>query len=242
MRPEDFGLGIIPGLGPIQGPPKEYGLGQTYQANTPFPQPVRIGPVSLPVYDPSQPVPPLAPMPSRPVAGVSGNVVPFRATAPVAPETTPAASKETQQQPGAVKVPNIPIPKLTALQRKAESTNNYTATNKTTSASGAYQYTDGTWNNYGGYKRALYAPPEVQDRRFAEDIAKRVAKYNGDVFKAIADHYLPAAASRPETWTESFKLRNRGKTINVPPVANYIRHVLKGTPYEKDLDAYLAAH
>ncbi len=48
----------------------------------------------------------------------------------------------------------------------------YKAENPTSSASGAYQFTDGTWHTqsrlagHPGYSRAKYAPPRVQDAVF----------------------------------------------------------------------------
>lgn len=47
--------------------------------------------------------------------------------------------------------------------------NGYKATNPRSTASGAYQFLDGTWRSmsvragYPGYSRAMYAPPAVQD-------------------------------------------------------------------------------
>jgi hypothetical protein len=46
-----------------------------------------------------------------------------------------------------------------------ESKGSYAAENPHTTASGRYQFVDGTWNGYGGYSHASDAPPEVQDAK-----------------------------------------------------------------------------
>jgi hypothetical protein len=42
---------------------------------------------------------------------------------------------------------------------------NYNAQNRTSTASGAYQFLDGTWGSYKGYAKARLAPPEIQEEK-----------------------------------------------------------------------------
>jgi hypothetical protein len=49
-----------------------------------------------------------------------------------------------------------------------ESGGDYKAENPTSTASGKYQFLDGTWDGYGGYQHASDAPPAVQDARACE--------------------------------------------------------------------------
>lgn len=124
---------------------------------------------------------------------------------------------------------------LTNVLRAKESSGNYQAINPKSSASGAYQYTDGTWNGYGGYPKAALAPAEVQDRRFSQDVADRLSKFSNDPYKAIVAHYLPALANQPDKWSKPFKVNGRP----VQPALNYLRYVVHGTPLEAGLQDYL---
>lgn len=124
---------------------------------------------------------------------------------------------------------------LTNLLRQKESSGNYQAVNPRSTASGAYQYTDGTWNGYGGYAKAALAPPDVQDRRFAQDVQARLAAYGDDPYKAIVAHYLPALANQPQKWAQPFSVGGRA----VKPALSYLRYVVHGSPLEAGLDAYL---
>ena len=49
--------------------------------------------------------------------------------------------------------------------KQRESGGDYNAQNPTSSASGAWQFLDSTWAGFGGYARAVLAPPEVQDEK-----------------------------------------------------------------------------
>jgi len=97
------------------------------------------------------------------------------ATSPVnkafIPTPTPAIVDPVISKPTPAKARTVSGCSLEYIKSK-ESGGRYTATNKSgSSASGAYQYLDSTWNGYGGYKRAKDAPPSVQDQRAASDHA-----------------------------------------------------------------------
>lgn len=51
----------------------------------------------------------------------------------------------------------------------------YTAHNPHSTASGEAQWLDSTWNGYGGFARAMFAPPAIQDQRFVEDLTKGIS-------------------------------------------------------------------
>ena len=87
---------------------------------------------------------------------------------------------------------------IAAAIRQVESGGNYTAHSKTTSASGAYQYVDGTWNHYMGYAHAWQAPASVQDAKALADVTNKLKAYGGDASKTIMSWFLPAAVNNPK--------------------------------------------
>ena len=114
--------------------------------------------------------------------------------------------------------------------RDLESKNDYKSDRSTKypgqTASGAYQYTDSTWGGYGGYQRAVDAPPDVQDKKAREDFEDRLNSYGGDPFKAVAGHYFPKYAHDPSLWNQPLK-NSKGEIIqNAMPVKDYLNKVL----------------
>ena len=100
--------------------------------------------------------------------------------------------------------------------KSKESSGNYQAQAKGSSASGAYQFIDSTWQSltkkYGigtEFSRAVDAPPQVQDAlaaRYVEDILK---KTGGDVSKVPNVWYTGNAEGR---MSEKALAANRGQT------------------------------
>jgi resuscitation-promoting factor RpfA len=74
----------------------------------------------------------------------------------------------------------LQFPSLAAMVQNFESGGNYTATNPTSSASGAYQFTTPTWSVYASqigvdlnqYPTAASAPPAVQDAVFQQTVSQ----------------------------------------------------------------------
>lgn len=64
------------------------------------------------------------------------------------------------------KAGKVSLAGIAACIAKYESGGNPRAQNPSSSASGLFQFVDGTWNNFGGYSRAMYAPVSVQLKKF----------------------------------------------------------------------------
>ena len=79
---------------------------------------------------------------------------------------------------------------IAATIRQLESGGDYTARAPGSSASGAYQFLDSTWADYGGYPRAYLAPPTVQDAKAAEYIAAVLTANDDDVTSVPVTWYI----------------------------------------------------
>lgn len=91
-----------------------------------------------------------------------------------------------------------PIEVILNTIRTLESGGDYTAEADGSTASGAYQFVDGTWSGYGGYSHAFDAPPEVQDAKAVELVTTILDRNRGDVAAVPVVWYighLPATDS-----------------------------------------------
>jgi hypothetical protein len=79
---------------------------------------------------------------------------------------------------------------ILATIRQMESGGDYTAQARGSTASGAYQFIDSTWNGYGGYRRAADAPPPVQDAKAVEFATAILERHGGDVAAIPVTWYI----------------------------------------------------
>lgn len=129
----------------------------------------------------------------------TASATPLRAPQSIIPQqaAAPVAAQTGTQQPGqsignpmsiignAVTALKTPAPTQAPVRigtklTQFESGGKYDAKSKSSSASGVAQWLDSTWGNYDGYKRAADAPPEVQNKRLANDMDRLTKKYGGD--------------------------------------------------------------
>jgi hypothetical protein len=92
--------------------------------------------------------------------------------------------------PVACPQPAGPLAVVLATIRTLESGGDYHARSPGSTASGAYQFLDTTWNGYGGYPRAADAPPAVQDAKAAEAAQAILDRNAGDVTAVPVAWYL----------------------------------------------------
>lgn len=152
-----------------------------YKARTNTATPLRAPTSILPAADPVQ----------APTQGAGYSLLPEQSANPLQ-ILQPAINSLKASESGANSLEAM----RTAI-RSLESNGNYTVASKKSSASGAYQYIDGTWAKYGGYARARDAPPDVQDKKFTEDMGRYLKQYNGNVkAAAIAWFQGPGVANK----------------------------------------------
>src|SRR5574341_1804110 len=81
------------------------------------------------------------------------------------------------------------------------------------SASGAYQITTGTWNNYGGYRRAADAPKSVQDAFATREVSRLLDKYNGQPEYVFGAWYVGEGTLRAKGVDSNYVPPNNKESI-----------------------------
>ena len=87
---------------------------------------------------------------------------------------------------------------ILATIRTLESGHDYSAQSRSSTASGAYQFIDSSWNGFGGYARAKDAPPAVQDAAAALHALSVLARTGGDVSMVPVYWYIGHAPTAEE--------------------------------------------
>ena len=127
-----------------------------------------------------------------------GSTVPTTTIDPATPPTVPT--------------PAVTLANVLATIRTRESRGDYRARAAKGSASGAYQFTDDTWNNFRGYAHAADAPAYVQDEKAALNVAPLLARYG--LAGVPVGWYYPAALS-DASWMDRVPRPDFGNTLTV---------------------------
>lgn len=154
-------------------------------------------------------------------ATATNNIVQKKDATPATSNTgsgvIPGAPRASEEE--AKNLPPIPadIEKILATIRTRESGGNYGAQNPSSSASGAYQFIDSTWQaltaKYGigvGYPKAKLAPPEIQDAVAAKYAQEILQQAGGDVTKV------------PVAWFTG-NIQGKSNAVSQAEVADYQR-------------------
>jgi murein DD-endopeptidase MepM/ murein hydrolase activator NlpD len=85
--------------------------------------------------------------------------------------------------------------------RKVESNNNYKARSSSSTASGAYQFINSTWDNYQGYASAYLAPNAVQNAKAASAVQAKWNRHRN--WQRVAASWIyPVRSDKIETWDQ----------------------------------------
>lgn len=90
-------------------------------------------------------------------------------------------------------------PAVLSTIRTVESGGDYAARAAGSTASGAYQFIDSTWNGYGGFPQAWQAPPATQDAKADETVTAILDAHDGDISAVPVVWYIgyvPAPTSQ----------------------------------------------
>lgn len=160
-------------------------------------------------YDPLVGVNPI--IAGKPVGGLSG-------VSSASFAVTGAGVSGAASQFEAITVADGDIEIVLQTIRTMESGGDYRAINKGDGkgdwATGAYQFTDGTWNNYGGYKRAYEAPPVIQDERARADVRGFLSRYGNRAMNVPLGWYYPVSLKDP-SWLDKVPAANEGNKLTI---------------------------
>jgi murein DD-endopeptidase MepM/ murein hydrolase activator NlpD len=175
---------------PAEPPSSDPPVSDPPPAELPSSDPPVIEPPSIAVTTP------VAPAPSAPAV---------RDDPPPSPEVAvptdePPADVPGPSDPGlraerydGIYAQGVPVWVAMTATRELESGGNYGAVARGSTASGAYQVIDSTWNGYGGYARAVDAPPAVQDQFAYEAMVAILKRYGNEVSSIPVAWYFPVA-------------------------------------------------